>query len=93
MKPLPLLSLLSLLTGCAAAPVGAQTCGINGATPGMIGGCLTTPNYGQPTYRLQTSPTNPGVIQVMPGPSYSQPGWNRPAPVPPAPQITPVWSH
>jgi hypothetical protein len=73
------------------APAIAQTCGINGATPGMIGGCLTTPSYGQPTYRrLETSPVNRGVIQVAPGYGL-QP--IRQAPVYSAPQIQPIWSH
>jgi hypothetical protein len=85
MKTLPL---LLLLTSSTMAPVYAQTCGINGATPGMIGGCLTSPSYGQPTYRLQTSPVNPGVIQVVPGYGL-QP--IRPTPYDTVPQITPIW--
>lgn len=91
----PRLTFLAVLTGFSGAPAYSQTCGINGATPGMIGGCLTTPSYGQPTYRLQTSPVNRGVIQVEPGPRYLQPtpSWSRPATGYPAPQITPIWSY
>jgi len=85
MKHLPL---LLLLTSCAATPVHAQTCGINGATPGMIGGCLTTPTYGQPTYRLETSTVNRGVIQVTPGYGL-QP--IQQAPYTTVPQIVPIW--
>jgi hypothetical protein len=91
MKPLTAPSIFFLLIGpsCHALPTAAQTCGINGATPGMIGGCLTTPSYGQPTYRLQTSPVNRGVILVEPsGPRYLQP-----TPSYTVPQITPIWSR